>query len=277
MSHMRNFWAVIRKGDAVAGSKVNAGDAPAQAAQPMAESATAEATPRRAGGPLGLGASVGRGGKNDPDDVLAVQQALNKCNGAGVPENGTCDGKTLDAIAEFQKLLGQLKPTGLIEPGRGAVRALASSKKLVPPAPPQPKAPPKLGKPELATAPEVWHGTRDILATNIAELKKGILAHYGSEYPEVLAAIQDILKKLGVILEKLDHRLADSLEAANGASDPAARAAELKNSKAILTEYIMYVKSEPMIDHIDSNPFGVDTKLRQVLMGALTHMAKSIG
>src|SRR5262245_60811815 len=37
----------------------------------------ADAAPR-AKGPLGLGASVGRGGRNDPDDVLAVQKALNR-------------------------------------------------------------------------------------------------------------------------------------------------------------------------------------------------------
>src|SRR5262245_29827009 len=69
-------------------------------------------------GPLGLGASVGRGGQNDPDDVLAVQKALNRRIKAGVSENGECDADTLAAIEEFQQRLGQFKPSGLIGPGR---------------------------------------------------------------------------------------------------------------------------------------------------------------
>jgi len=261
MSVMRELWTHLRTKSAAPGEQ-------------QAEQTEAAA----AGGPLGLSASVGKGGKNRPDDVLAVQKVLNKKIGAGVPESGKYDGKTQEAIAEFQRQLGQFKPSGLIEPNRGAARALASSGKLPPPPePPKPIAPPKLEKPALETAPEVWHGTRDILATNIKELKKGVLAHYGSEHPELLKAIEETLKKLGVILDKLDHRLADSLAAASATKDAAARAAELKNAKAILTEYIVYVKKETMIDHVDSNPFGVDTKLRKVLTDALTHMAKSIG
>jgi hypothetical protein len=234
--------------------------------------------PAAAAGPLALGASVGRGGKNQPEDVLAVQKALNKRLDAGLSENGKCDGKTLTAIEDFQKRLGQFKPSGLLEPGRGGARALASSAKLGPaPEPPRPIAPPKLGKASLATAAAVWRGTRDILATNLAELNKGVLGHYGNEHPDFLKGVEEQLKKLGAILGKLDHRLADSLASAHAAGDDATRAAELKSSKAILAEYITYVKSEPMIAHVDANPFGVNTKLRQVLMDALTHMAKSIG
>jgi hypothetical protein len=232
----------------------------------------------RSTGPLGLGAAVGRGGKNLTKDVLAVQKALNKRVNAGLPENGKYDADTQRAIEEFQVRLGQFKPSGLIEPGRGAARALASSAKLGPaPEPPQPIAPPKLGAACLATAPAVWRGTQEILATNLAELKKGILSHYGNEHPDVLKEIEEQLNKLGAILDKLDHRLADSLADAHAARDDAARVAELKNAKGILTDYITYVKSEPLIAHVDANPFGVDTKLKQVLMDALTHMAKSIG
>ncbi|MCI0682953.1 MAG: peptidoglycan-binding protein [Gemmataceae bacterium] len=229
-------------------------------------------------GPLGLGASVGKGGKNEPEDVLAVQKALNQRANAGVPENGKCDSKTQKAIEEFQMRLGQFKPSGLIEPGRGAVRALASSKKLgPPPEPPKPMAPPKLGKASLSTAPIVWRGTRDLLATNILELKKGVLGHYGTEHPDVIKEIDEQMKKLGVILDKLDHRLADTLDSANIAGDDAGRKDALTNAKTILADYIKYVKSEAMIEHVDSNPFGVDTQLKKALMESLTHMAKSIG
>ena len=146
-----------------------------------------------------------------------------------------------------------------------------------PPALPQPIAPPKLGKASLAKAPEVWHGTRGILDTNIKELKKAIRQEYSSEHPDVLAAIEKNVTKLDVILDKLDHRLAESFGKAHSAPNDAARKAELKNSKIILADYIKYVKSEPMIAQIDSNPFGVDTKLKQVMMDSLTHLAQVIG
>ena len=52
---------------------------------------------------------------------------------------------------------------------------------------------------------------------------------------------------------------------------------ELGVAKAILAEYIKYVKSEPLIEHIDANPFGVKTGLKAALAGSLTHLAQSIG
>jgi tRNA A37 methylthiotransferase MiaB len=85
-------------------------------------------------------------------------------------------------------------------------------------------------------------------------------------------------RKLDVILERLDHRLAESLARAHGAAgDEATRKNELKAAKTILSEYLSYVKSEPLISQIDANPFGVQTHLRQVLSDSLTHLAQAIG
>ena len=47
--------------------------------------------------------------------------------------------------------------------------------------------------------------------------------------------------------------------------DAAKRNAELQSAKASLADYIRYVNTEPLVGHIDANPFGVDTKLRHVL------------
>jgi hypothetical protein len=138
-------------------------------------------------------------------------------------------------------------------------------------APPPPQAEtPAPPKPELIKAPDVWHGTRDTVDQNINALKKAVKAHYASGHPDLLKEIDQGMAKLDVILDKLDTRLEDSLKKA--ATDKA----ELKNSKAILIQYITYVKSEPMIAHIDSNPFGVQTNLKKVLTDSLTHMAQAI-
>jgi len=245
---------------------------------PQGGTAGAAASTSQAKGPLSLGASVGRGGKNKPEDVTAVQTALNTRTKADLTVDGKCASDTIQAIEVFQKLLGQFKPDGLVEPGRGTARALASTAKLgPPPEPPQPVAPPKLGKATLTQAPIVWHSTRNILNTNIEELKKGVRAEYGPEDPKLFRQIDESMVKLTGILGRLDTRLADSLEKANAAGNDAARNVELKNSKTILTDYIKYVKSEPLIAHMDSNPFGVKTNLKKVLTDSLTHMAQAIG
>jgi hypothetical protein len=132
----------------------------------------------------------------------------------------------------------------------------------------------------LEKAPAAWHGTRDAIAATINQLKTAIRQAYGSTGPELLGAIERSTGKLDHILEKLDHRLADSLAKAHAAKDPAAREPELKNCKRILGEYIQHVKSEPlasMIAKIDANPFGVSSNLKQVLRERLTVMAQAIG
>jgi hypothetical protein len=85
------------------------------------------------------------------------------------------------------------------------------------------------------------------------------------------------LQKLDRILGKLDRRLADSLANAAATREPAGRREALQESKAILAEYIRYVSSEPLIDHLDSNPFGVKTELKATLSSSLTKLARAIG
>lgn len=74
-------------------------------------------------GTFPLGASVGRGGKNAPNDVRAVQAAL------GIAADGQCGPQTIAAIKTFQKNLGHAKPDGRVDPGGGTERALAGGTK----------------------------------------------------------------------------------------------------------------------------------------------------
>jgi len=138
-------------------------------------------------------------------------------------------------------------------------------------------APPEdLGEPTLGRAPQIWHGTRGILDHNIGELKRAIRQEYASEHPALLAEIDQNVQRVDVILEKLDARLAHALERASGTKDPAKRKAEIAGAKTILADYVAFVKSEPLIDHIDKNPFGVNAQVRKTITDSLTHVIKSI-
>jgi hypothetical protein len=227
--------------------------------------------------PFEISGSVGKGGRNLPQDVQAVQVALNKKAKAGLAVDGKSGPATIAAIMEFQKKIGMHTPDGRVDPGRGTARALASSGPLPPPqAPPQPVAPPKLGKAELAKAPTVWRNMQDIVEKNLEEVKKAVKGHYAHEHPDLVKQIHEGLQKLDGITDKLDQRIAETLAKAHAAKDEAVRKAELKNAKIILAGYIQYVKSEPLIAHVDKNPW-VKIDLKKTLIDTITHMAQSIG
>jgi hypothetical protein len=129
----------------------------------------------------------------------------------------------------------------------------------------------------LAQAAARWRQTHQTADDRIEALKSAIKAHYAGAHPELLQEIETGVAKLDGVLDNVDHRLADVMTSASKAADDAARKAELKSAKTLLTEYIVYVKSEPLIAHMDSNPFGVTTGLRALLANGLTEAAKAIG
>lgn len=130
---------------------------------------------------------------------------------------------------------------------------------------------------ELGTAPEVWLGTRELLEGRIAALKKSVRTQLDGEDAAFVKTIDGHLVKIDRILGRLDQRLTDSLIKAREAGNAGDRASELAVSRAILGEYIRYVGSERLIEHIDENPFGVKTELRATLVNSLTQLAKAIG
>jgi len=252
-------------------------EAPGKPGGPEAPGKPAEDMTR----PFEISASVGARGKNKPDDVKAVQTALNLRAKAGLVVDDKCGPKTIGAILKFQKTAGLHKPDGLVEVGKTTAHALAG-KPAQPEAPPgktprQPIPPPKHDKPALATAPKVWRGTLETVLTNIDVFMEAFSEEYSPQYPGLVKALRKrMAEKLVAMSKKLDARLADALAKANAAKDDATRKAELKNCKVILTEAIQYVKSEPLIAQIDSNLFGVPTNLKKVLSDSLMHMAQSI-
>ncbi len=67
-----------------------------------------------------------------------------------------------------------------------------------------------------------------------------------------------------------------TFERAGAAKDAAKRKAEIASAKTIIADYIAFVKTEPLIEHIDKNPFGVNAQVRKTITDSLTHMIKSI-
>ena len=131
-------------------------------------------------------------------------------------------------------------------------------------------------EPALAAAPQIWVSTRELVESRVDALKDEIRARVADEGGELVDEIDGQLEKLDRILGKLDQRLSASLAVAGEAANAAGRSAALKDSKVILAEYIRYVSSEPLIDHLDKNPFGVKTELKASLSKSLTMLAQAI-
>jgi hypothetical protein len=137
-------------------------------------------------------------------------------------------------------------------------------------------APPSAKLAALKQAPQVWHQTRHVMSANIDKLKSAIKDEYANESPEMLAELDKSMGQMQRILDKLDHKLADSMDKAHQAEDEGERQKHLKDAKAMLAEHIKYVQTEPLIAHIDANPFGVQANLKKTLMASFTHLAKTI-
>ena len=135
----------------------------------------------------------------------------------------------------------------------------------------------KVPSPALAGAPGVWDGARDVVQTSINVLKKAVQAQISEENDELIDQINGQLDKLDRILGRLDQRLSTSLANAGQAKTASGRNAALQESKTILAEYIRYITAEPLIAHLDSNPFGVSTDLKATLSKSLTQLARAIG
>ncbi|MEO7057760.1 MAG: hypothetical protein ABI281_05945 [Caldimonas sp.] len=129
----------------------------------------------------------------------------------------------------------------------------------------------------LAQAATGWRQVHRVADQRIDALKKAIKSHYSEAHPALLQEIEKGVGKLDGVLDNVDHRLADVLASAGKTDDDSARKTALANARALLTQYVNYVKSEPLIAHMDHNPFGVKTDLRTLLAAGLTDAAKAIG
>jgi peptidoglycan hydrolase-like protein with peptidoglycan-binding domain len=143
--------------------------------------------------------TVGKGGKNDSDDVKLIQTLLNKRTGSKLKVDGDCGPATRKAINDFQQRVFNGYCDGLISPGKDTFKWLTNGKPLpppyVPPAPPVPPTP----KPSTTStvpsgkAPTTGKGTELLTKAGLALLDK-FIEEYANK--EVNIASIDLNQKL---------------------------------------------------------------------------------
>jgi hypothetical protein len=162
-----------------------------------------------------LKGSVGQGGTNNPEDVKAVQAALN------IAVDGQCGGGTIGAIKAFQKSIGQANPDGRIDPGGATARALAGRGGDQAPAPAPNGAP--NGAPDDAASDEDSGSIFDRLKGLGKKVVKGVedfvddAKDFVPSLPDLSDANPDLANNAGIKIPKLslDHLTKDQIEIAN--------------------------------------------------------------
>lgn len=119
-----------------------------------------------------------------------------------------------------------------------------------------------------------WLAARQKVQGEIEKPRGGLIAAFQgfdidaelhSEYTQFVAPV----------LEALDESLADKLDEATNATDPAKRSKLVEEARAIIQRYESYIAGEPVIAALDTNPV-VPLAIRQTLTTTLTALAQAV-
>jgi hypothetical protein len=149
---------------------------------------------------LAIKGSVGRNGRNLPDDVMLVQALLNKNTPPPLRPlalSGACDENTIATIIEFQRRVVRMpSPDGRVDPGGKTIQSLTGPKPGAPNAQAS-KVTTSVSKPE-GMRQSAW----DYLLAFTVRHEGAVLHMYNNRATET--AKQDVTCGIGVLLESRD-------------------------------------------------------------------------
>jgi hypothetical protein len=119
-----------------------------------------------------------------------------------------------------------------------------------------------------------WITARTNVQAEVDKLKAEIIKTYQGQ--EVAGEIEKAYaSRVKPVLDTFDLSLAMKLNEASKAADAAAQARLGGEAKAILTNYVKYVMSEPLIKELDENPF-VPLSIRPSVVAALKQVGEQL-
>jgi hypothetical protein len=119
-----------------------------------------------------------------------------------------------------------------------------------------------------------WLAARKKVESDIETLRQRIIDTFKDD--AIAPQLETSYKtKVAPVLATLDESLADTLDDATNATDPAKRAKLVADAKAIMQKYAQYLTSEPLIKDLDENPF-VPLSIRATVGGTISALSKAI-
>jgi hypothetical protein len=119
-----------------------------------------------------------------------------------------------------------------------------------------------------------WLAARKKIEADVEKLRGAIVATYREDgsAPELDKHYQ---ARVAPLLATFDNRLADKLDEAVAATDPAQHAKLAAEAKAIIGQYEAYLAGETLIEDLDANPF-VPLAIKATISATLAAVAKVV-
>ena len=119
-----------------------------------------------------------------------------------------------------------------------------------------------------------WVATRAKVESDIAKLHGALtLTYQGHGAAETLE--KAFQTRVEVMLNALDHSLAEKLDEVNQATDSGQRAQLVQEARQIMQRYESYLATEPLIAKLDANPF-VPVAIEKTLTATLAALSKAV-
>lgn len=137
---------------------------------------------------------------------------------------------------------------------------------------PEPQAAPAVSSEKFLQAEAAWNKTRELLSKDVDKLKKAIVTEMRGV--DDTAGLVKSVKQLDSVLDKLGDDLSKTLkQAANAGGDEAAKFQ--KQAMNQINDYARYVKTDPMVKGLDSNPF-TKVNIKKAAQSALDVLEKTL-
>ena len=112
------------------------------------------------------------------------------------------------------------------------------------------------------------------METDLDTLRKQFIEFYKDE--DIVGELEArYAERVAPILSNLDEELADTLDMATNATDPEERGKLVAQSQEIIKRYQNFMKSDPMINELDTNPF-VPLAIAKTMDATLATLAAAI-
>jgi len=125
-----------------------------------------------------------------------------------------------------------------------------------------------------AKARAVWVATRQKVERDLGQLHGAFTSAFKGHQSEGKLT-QAFRARVDTVLDTLGEELADTLDAVNGAADPAQRQKLVEQAHAHIAQYAKHVATDPTIGALDRNPF-VPLSIGKTMSATLAALSKTI-
>jgi hypothetical protein len=125
----------------------------------------------------------------------------------------------------------------------------------------------------FAKARQVWVAARQKTDDSVSKLKSAVVDSYAKRGlgPKLAAAYE---KEIAWVLTALDERVSEALDALVAARDGNQTSGLVADAREAIDDYNVFLSTDPIIDGLDHNPFGVAVGIRSTLSPTLTALRK---